>query len=193
MELAKKIEAILFHKAEPLTLRELARLLNVGEKEIEGALSLLESSLTDRGISLLRKDDEVMFATAPEMSSLIEKINKEELSKDLGKASLETLTIILYRGPLSRSDIDYIRGVNSSFILRSLLVRGLIERIPNPEGARSFLYRPTFDLLAHLGVAKVEELPEYAVVREEMEAFEKTQGVNQASSEEGESPKSEEV
>ncbi|MBI4118416.1 MAG: SMC-Scp complex subunit ScpB [Parcubacteria group bacterium] len=185
MSLDKQIESILFHKAEPLTGKELGRLLGASEKEVEEALVTLGVALKDRGVALLRKDDEVMLGTAPEVSALIEKINKEELSKDLGKASLETLTIILYRGPLSRSNIDYIRGVNSSFILRNLLVRGLIERVSNPEDTRSFLYRPTFDLLAHLGVTHVSELSEYATVRAEMEAFEKVQGT-QAGSREGE-------
>ncbi|MBI2099909.1 MAG: SMC-Scp complex subunit ScpB, partial [Candidatus Vogelbacteria bacterium] len=79
------------------------------------------------------------------------------------------LTIVLYKGPLTRAEIDYIRGVNSSFILRHLSIRGLVERIPNPKDARSFLYRPTFDLFQHLGLSKIEELPEYGELISQLE------------------------
>ena len=69
-----------------------------------------------------------MLGTAPQMSATVETLTKEELMKDLGKAGLETISIILYKGPISRAEIDYIRGVQSNFILRNLLVRGLIEK-----------------------------------------------------------------
>ena len=102
---------------------------------------------------------------------MIEELCKEELSRDLGKAGLETLSIVLYRGPITRSGIDYIRGVNSTFILRNLLIRGLVEKIPNPNDQRSFLYRATFDLLSHLGIPRVEDLPEYGNTNESIEKF----------------------
>ena len=125
----------------------------------------------NRGLTLIQTDTEVMLGTAKEFSPLIEQLTKEELSRDLGKAGLETLSIVLYQGPISRADIDYIRGVNSQFILRNLLIRGLVERIDNPKDARSFLYKTTLDLLAHLGISKVEDLPEYEKVRSDIDAF----------------------
>ena len=121
----------------------------------------------------MRRGDEIMLATAPEYGTLVESLIKEELSKDLGKAGMETLAIVLYLGPVSRSRIDYIRGVHSHFILRNLLVRGLVEKIPHPEDKRAFLYRPTIDLLRHLGIARAEDLPDYNTVREEVENFER--------------------
>ncbi|HEY4498607.1 MAG TPA: SMC-Scp complex subunit ScpB, partial [Candidatus Paceibacterota bacterium] len=123
----------------------------------------------------VRKEDEVMLGTAPELSELIQTLTKEELSKDLGKAGLETLSIILYFGPITRSEIDYIRGVNSTFVLRTLLIRGLIERVQNKADQRSFLYKPTFELLSHLGIKDIQHLPEYKVARNELEAFRKAQ------------------
>ena len=116
-----------------------------------------------------------MLGTAKELSPLIEQLTKEELTKDLGKAGLETLSIILYQGPITRADIDYIRGVNSQFIVRNLLIRGLVERVENPKDARSFLYKTTLDLLSHLGISKIEELPEYAQVREDIDGFKRAQ------------------
>ena len=123
------------------------------------------------GIRIIHKDDELAITTAPEIAPIIEKLTKEELSRDLGRAGLETLSIILYYGPISRRDVDYIRGVNSAFIVRNLLVRGLVERVEDKKDQRVFLYKPTFDLLAFLGVSKVEDLTDYSSVRNEFTAF----------------------
>lgn len=173
MELDAQIEALLFWKAEPLSAKRLVQILKKDPKEIESALLKLEQRLAGRGLCLVYKEDAVTLATAPEHAEMIEALTKEELVKDLGKAGLETLSIVIYRGPVSRSEIDYIRGVNSNFILRNLLVRGLVERVTKPGDERSFLYKPTFDLLAHLGVKKVEDLPEYTRMREEIELSQK--------------------
>ena len=111
-----------------------------------------------------------MLATSPQFSEFFRDLAREEQTKDLGKAGLETLAIVLYQGPVSKNKIEYIRGVNSSFVLRTLLIRGLIERVPNPEDQRSYLYRPTFDALAHVGVTKVEDLPDYEALVKQIEA-----------------------
>lgn len=171
MTLDAKIEAVLFWKAEPVTFSRLAKIFDVTVDEIKAALPVLESKLHGRGVSLVFKDEEVALRTTSDASSLIESLAKEELTGDLGKAGLETLSIVLYQGPISRREIDYIRGVNSNFILRNLLVRGLIEKIDNPKDQRSFLYRPTFDLLSLLGISKIEDLPEYHSARKEIEIF----------------------
>lgn len=161
------IEAILFYKNEPMSVSELARVLGSDEKEIQAAVERLEEDLKKRGMRLSRKDDDVQLVTAAEVSDLIEKITKEELAKDLGQAGLETLAIVLYRGPVSRSEIDWIRGVNGSFTLRNLMIRGLVERILNPKDSRSFLYRPTFELMNQLGITRIEDLPDYKKILEE--------------------------
>jgi segregation and condensation protein B len=111
------------------------------------------------------------------MGPLIESLIKDELSKDLGKAGLETLAIVLYRGPIARSEVNYIRGVNSNYILRNILVRGLIEK-DEASSARSTVYRPTFELLSYLGISKVEDLPEYQNARSTVEVFEAEQKNN---------------
>jgi segregation and condensation protein B len=171
MDLAAKIEAILFWKAEPVATKKLAQLLGVNAIALKDGLAALENSLKGRGVTLVQTDEEVMLGTAKELSPLIEQLTKDELTRDLGKAGLETLSIVLYQGPISRADIDYIRGVNSQFILRSLLIRGLVERVDNPADARSYLYKPTLDLLSHLGVSKIADLPEYEQVRNDIASF----------------------
>ncbi|HEY4510937.1 MAG TPA: SMC-Scp complex subunit ScpB [Candidatus Paceibacterota bacterium] len=171
MDLAKQIEAVLFFKGEPVKISDLAKMFGIHENEISEGLVSLEAKLKERGVCLMRNGDAVMLATAPETSPLIEKLQKEELSRELGKAATETLAIVLYRGPVTRADIDYMRGVNSTFILRSLLVRGLLERAQNPADQRGFIYKPSFELLSFLGITKSEELPDFAQAKEEMELF----------------------
>jgi segregation and condensation protein B len=167
LELDSQIEAILFWKGEPQTIKKLAENLNKKEEEILASLEILKTKIQNRGIELIYKNDEVMLGTASKLAPIIERLTKEELVKDLGKAGLETISIIAYRGPISRAEIDYIRGVQSNFILRNLQIRGLIEKITNEKDHRSFLYRPTFELLQFLGVSKIEDLPEYEKVKGE--------------------------
>ena len=135
------------------------------------AIIFLRGSLNERGITLIQLEDEVTLGTSKEASELIESLTKEELTKDIGKAGLETLSIILYQGPISRAELDYIRGVNSQFILRNLLVRGLIEKIDNPKDQRSFLYKPTLQLLSFIGISKIEDIPDFQSVKSDIENF----------------------
>ena len=172
MTLDAQIEAILFFSGEPISLERISQIVNRENKEIESALLELSKKLEGRGLVLVRKDEEVTLGTHPEHSEIIEKLTKEELARDIGKAGLEALSIILYRAPISRREIDYIRGVNSNFILRNLLVRGLIEKVSSPKDQRSFLYKPTFELLQFMGISKINELPEYAEVRKTIEKME---------------------
>src|SRR3989344_605844 len=164
MTLESKIEAILFWKGEPLSRKKLAEILNVNQTEINEGLEKLKGNLENRGMVLLEKDNEITLGTNPELSKLIENLQKEELNKDLSKASLETLSIILYKDGVSRAVVDYIRGVNSSFTLRLLSVRGLVEKTPDPEDNRRYIYKPSFELLSFLGIKSREELPDYAEV-----------------------------
>jgi segregation and condensation protein B len=161
IELESKIEGLLFYKGEDVSVKKLAELLKVEIGEIEVALKKLEESLISRGLVLVRKDDSVVLGITGELSPLIESIRKEEITKELSKATVETLSIVLYKNGVSRSEIDYIRGVNSSFILRNLLVRGLIEKITDPKDSRRMLYRPTFDTLSYMNITSIDQLPNY--------------------------------
>ena len=172
MALEQKLEAVLFYKGESETKTKLAKLLGVTPEEIEEAAVKLGTTLSSRGIRLLRVQDQLELVTAPEASEAVNNVRKEELVRDLGKAGSETLAVVLYRGPVSRADIDYIRGVNCAFILRNLQVRGLVQRISNPNNTRSFLYEATPDSLKHLGVTEITGLPDYQAMREELEKFE---------------------
>ena len=167
-------------------MKRLAGLLKRSEGDVRDALTTLEETLEKTGIRLLKNGDEVTLGTAPEAGALIEQITKEELSRDLSKAALETLAIILYKGPVMRSEIDYVRGVNSTFILRNLLIRGLVEKIDNPKDQRSFLYKPTFQLLEYMGVARVEDLPEHEATTATLASFVATKEEEQKQTERAE-------
>ena len=176
MNLEQKIEGFLFYKAEPVEFTELASIFSVSKEEVMEAVNTLATHLEGRGITLIRTATEVTLGTIPELSELLEKIKKEELSKDLSKASIETLAIVLYRDGVTRGEIDYIRGVNSSFILRMLSVRNLVKRVQHPNDSRAYIYKPTIDVLRFLGINSVQELPEYeATVQTLSSAFSQTE------------------
>ncbi len=169
-----KITALLFWKGEPLSTSKIATLLNTPKEEVVQAIQRIREKLKSTGISLVENADEVTLTTASEHSNLIDSIAKDELSRDLGKAGLETLSIVMYRGPIKRSEIDYIRGVSSATIVRNLLVRGLIEKAPgNENDLRGVYYQTTTKLLEYLGLSKVSDLPEYEETKKQIEAFEK--------------------
>ena len=128
------------------------------------AILNLKKNLENRGIVLIENDNEITLGTAPDLSKLIEDLQKEELNRDLSKASLETLSIVLYKNGVTRAEIDYIRGVNSSFTLRALSVRGLVEKTMDEKDNRRYLYKPSFELLSYMGVKSIEELPDYPEV-----------------------------
>lgn len=167
------IEAVLFYKTEPIAKYELAEFLDVPEKELSGALASLGARLASGATRLIDTGTEVQLASAPDVSEIIEKLRKDELAREIGKAGAETLAIVLYRGPVSRAQIDYIRGVNSGYILRNLQVRGLVERVAHKTRANAFEYAATPALYAHLGISRKEDLPRYAQVMDEIDVFEK--------------------
>ncbi len=168
--LENKIESVLLFKNEPVSLVELSKLLDVSRENLQLSISNLQKEYTDKGIVIVTDGENISFGTHPGNSELIETLQKEEFSRELGRAGLETLSIVLYRGPISRREIDHIRGVNSGFILRNLLVRGLVERT-DVAGERSFSYKPTLKLLEHLGVTRIEDLPEYTTALKKVDEF----------------------
>ncbi len=170
MKLESQIESYLFFKGEPVEVKEISKVFGVSAEEVTSALVNLRESTADRGIVLLESAEGFELGTHPDMGERLAEIKKEELNRELSKASVETLSIILYTDGATRAEIDYIRGVSSSFILRSLLVRGLVIKEEDPNDARRLLYRPSSDVLRYLGVAKIEDLPDYQKLKAEFES-----------------------
>lgn len=177
---AATLEAVLFAAGESMPKKRLQTLLGVTEDLLEAGLAELRNSLANRGLALIETDTELELRTAPEAADIVRKLREAELSRDLGKASLEALAIILYKDGATRSEVDWVRGVNSTAAIRSLLLRGLIERGEDAIDKRRARYTPTIDAFAHLGVSKKEELPRY----EEFQATFNAQEIARAATEE---------
>lgn len=169
MTLDMKIEALLFYKATPLNKITLMKNLECTEDDFHDAVETIRKRQVESALRLLETETEIQLATAPEVSDFIAEQQKDDVKGDIGKAGAETLAIILYREPISRAEIDRIRGVNSSFILRNLMIRGLVERKAR-KGSQLYSISP--QLLQHLGVEQKYDLPRYAEFMNAIEAFE---------------------
>lgn len=168
-----QIEALLFYYGEPIEIKKIAEILKIEETVCLQALNELEKNLVEtetRGLLLLRKEKKVQLITKPELKHIGESIIKDEFREQLTPASLETLSLIAYLGPVPRATVDYIRGVNSSFTIRSLVMRGLVER--GDEKGASFHYRITERFLKHMGLTSVEQMPEYAKYKDTLKQYE---------------------
>lgn len=165
MQLKSALESILFLSGEPIAVRRLAKLTGAKPSAVAEALAELQRDYRERGIVLIQNADAWQFTTHPHNRDIAAKLIASELGGELSRAAAEVLSIIGYRGPISRAKIDFIRGVDSSFTLRTLLLRGLVLREENPEDRRSYLYRVSADFLKHLGIQRLEELPRYAELR----------------------------
>lgn len=155
------LEAILFSAGEAVHKKKLIELLSLTDEKFTEAVGVLRTALSGHGLVLVETEKEIELRTAPGASDLISAYREAELSRDIGRASLETLAIIVYKGGAARSDIDWVRGVNSAAALRSLTLRGLIEKTEDPTDKRKVRYLATVEALAHLGVDTKESLPRY--------------------------------
>lgn len=170
--LEKQIETLLFVSGEGMAITKLADVLGKKDFEIESSINLLKDHLEkNHYLSLLRDGDRISLVTRKEASKIVEEFAKEEFSGELTKAGLETLAVIAYKAPIKRSEIDYIRGVNSSFMLRNLLIRGLIERVRDTKDQRSYVYRVSADFLKFLGLTSISDLPDYGSFAQKLEDF----------------------
>lgn len=169
-----QIEAVLFLKGDPVSVKWLAKIFEKKEEEIKEALFSLSKNLENRGVRLIQKGDDVVLATAPESAEIIKKIVESEINSDLSKASLETLSVIIYKGSASRAEIDYVRGVNSSFILRNLMIRGLVEKQSERDENRNYVYKPSLMFLENIGIKSLEDLPDFVSVSSKLKEFLKT-------------------
>jgi len=170
-----ELEALLFHYGEAIEIKKIAKILGIKENEATELVDSFEKNLKEgegRGLSLLRQGSRVQLATKPEFENINKELIKEEFREELSPASLETLSIIAYLGPVSRATIDFVRGVNSSFILRSLLMRGLVEREINSERKNVYDYKVSFDFLRHMGLSRQEDLPAYGEYKDILTRFE---------------------
>jgi segregation and condensation protein B len=160
LALAAALEAMLFVSAEPVPPAQLATALEVSTADVEDGLDELDEALRTRGLRLQRHAGHVQLTTAPETAELIERFLGLEAISHLSRAALETLAIIAYQQPVTRPQVDAVRGVNSDGVMKSLLGKGLIQEFGRAEGiGRPILYGTTPDFLQHFGLSSLSELP----------------------------------
>jgi segregation and condensation protein B len=159
--LKSQILSILFVALEPVSIKELEVALELDNEQIRQAVAELVSENLTSGIILLAHDDKLQLASNPGNSGIVKKFLSLELREKLSEAALETLAIVLYRQPVSKTDIENIRGVNSQYTLRQLLIRGLIEKIQSPADKRMQLYKTTLEFMQHLGIKNMNDLPDF--------------------------------
>ena len=160
--LKSKIESLLFISTKSLAVKRLADLTEAKAREVEEAVQelMLEYNQKNKGVQLMKSGSSFQIVTQPDNAKLVKDFVKEEITGELTRPQLETLTIIAYRGPVTKPELDQIRGVNCSLILRNLMIRGLIESKEDKKKMQTF-YNITLDFMRHLGINDVTELPNF--------------------------------
>jgi segregation and condensation protein B len=160
LSLEAMVEALLFVADSPVSVGRLAEALQVTPGQVEHALDDLETTYAERGLRLQRAGSRVQLITAPEMAPSIERFLGLEVRTRLSRAAVETLAIIAYRQPITRPEIEAIRGVGSDSVLRTLVSLGLIDEVGRaPTVGHPILYGTTFEFLQHFGLRSLEEMP----------------------------------
>ncbi len=159
------LEALLYTRGGEVSFKQVAKSIGCPVEQVQNIAESLGEQLSGRGVALSIGESGVALVTAPEVSDYVVSWQQLELQGNLSQSALDVLTIVLYQGPVTKAEIDLIRGVNSATMVRTLLVRGLVQR-DKKDGA--ILYSATIDLLGFLGITNVKELPQYATIRGEM-------------------------
>lgn len=162
MNLISQLESLLFVSSKPLSIAEMSDLTSTNFEEVESALVKLAEQYKEqaRGFILIKNNKEYQITTSPENAELVGRFLKDETNGELSQPSLEALTIIAYRGPLTKLELERIRGVNCGLILRNLLIRGLIEEKVDKQKNDNF-YIVTLDFIKFLGISDIHDLPDY--------------------------------
>lgn len=159
-DLVPFLEALLFVADEPVSVDRLANMLMADTLAVQEALEILRRQCESRGLRLQHKGRRVQLVTAPEAAEVIERFLGMDLSSRLSPAALETLAIVAYKQPVTRAEIDAVRGVQSDSVLRTLVSRGLVEEVGRLEQAgRPILYGTTFEFLQYFGLEDLSQLP----------------------------------
>lgn len=160
-QLATQIHSLLFVASKPMSIKQLAKFTNSSETEVTTSLQELAEYCQNSGVILLDTGSQFQLATTSENTNLITDFLNSDLREQLTDATAEVLAIIAYRQPISKAEIESIRGVNSQYSVRALLMRGLIEKITNPNDARSNYYQITTEFLQQLGISSINDLPSF--------------------------------
>lgn len=169
------VEAILFAAGKPLTLKKISALLEIEESITREVIEELRTDYQTQqsGVRIFESAEGVQMGTSPDAAAIIAAMTKDETTGELTKAQLETLSIIAYRGPITKGTLEEIRGVNCGMILRNLLIRGLIVEASDITRPGDKSFAVSQELVGYLGITRVNELPDYASLstHEALESF----------------------
>jgi len=157
-----RIEAILFVAGDAVAVRDLARALEEDEKSIQKDLNELESEydFNQRGLMIKRFGDKVQLATRPLYAEDVIRLLQPVQRQSLGQAAMETLAVVAYKQPVTRAEVEQIRGVKCDYSLQSLTAKGLIAEVGRKETiGRPILFGTTDEFLSRFGIESLEKLP----------------------------------
>lgn len=164
------LEGLLFAYGEPISVKKLEGVVKRKAADINLALNNIKKSLSPRGIRLISKNNEWQLVADTAASAYIEKLIKSEMQAELTPAGLEILALAAYRGPITKHEIESVRGVNSTYTLRNLVARGLVEK---NELSKPASYEISLAALRKLGLERQENLPRYNEHNQEINNVEK--------------------
>ena len=173
-KLSSQILSILFVSSKPVGIKEISQALETDEESVKDAVSALVGQNSNSGIIVLAHNNKLQLASNPDNSYFVKKFMAWELRERLSEAALETLAIILYRQPVSKAEIENIRGVNSQYTLRSLLIRGLIEKTGSENDKRVQHYKTTLEFIQHLGIKSERDLPDFEEITKDVQIPDQT-------------------
>lgn len=166
-QVKNQIESLLFISTKPLSIRKLAELVQAEKEKVKEVVENLiqEYNSSEKGIQIAKHFEKVQMITHPQNTKVVQDFLKDEMTGELTNPGLETLTIVAYQGPITRFELEQIRGVNCSLILRNLMIKGLVEAQLDKQ-AMITRYNVTFEFLRYLGLRNVQELPDYEKLKE---------------------------
>lgn len=170
-----EVEAILFASGDPVSIEKIQKFLKLTKAQMKSNIEGLIVGYADgkSGLQIIEKRGKIQLVSKPKFAQNVAKFLGKALNEELSRVTLETLAVIAYRGPVTRAQIEHIRGVNSSFALRTLSLRGIVERRENPLDSRSYLYEISFEFLKNLGLKNITELKDYQKLKEQLPLEEK--------------------
>lgn len=164
LSLSDKIETILFLESEPISISDLAKNLEIKKEKCLEEVEKIHQKYQEPKFAwdLVFNGEQVQLVAKKRFSNFIKKyLNRKNKNSQLSSTMLEVLSVILYRSPVSKIEIEKIRGINSDLVLRKLAIKGLIEKKEKVKNSGIFLYSPSLRLMKKLGISKLENLPDY--------------------------------
>lgn len=167
-EIQSKIEAILFASGEPVEIGKIATFFKLKKEDIKQKIDdIVETYKKEsRGLQIIQKENTIQLVSSATYGEIVASFLNRKTHEPLSQVALEVLAVVAYRGPITRAQIEHVRGVNCSFTLRNLAIRGIVDRKDNPADNRSYIYEISHEFLKNCGISSVSDLPEFEILHD---------------------------